>query len=66
MGRFGEMYRRGLAACMKAMMGWFSEMYRRGLTINAGKSTVRVLNGEGSACEVYVDRIRLEHVSEFK
>ena len=40
---------------------------RRGLKVNAGKSNVLVLVGEeGLECEVYVDRIRLEHVSEFK
>ena len=32
-----------------------------------GKSKVMVLNGEeGLECDVYVDGIRLEHVSEFK
>ena len=40
---------------------------RRRLRVNAGKSKVMVLNGEdGQECEVYVDVIRLEHVSEFK
>ena len=38
-----------------------------GLTVNAGKSKVMVLNGEvGLECEVHIDEIRLEHVSEFK
>ena len=36
------------------------------MKVNAGKSKVMVLNGEeGLECKVYVDRIRLEHVSEF-
>ena len=49
-------------------MGCFIEMCRRrSLKINAGKSKVIVLGGEeGLECEVYVDGIRLEHVSEFK
>ena len=39
---------------------------RRFLKINAGKSKVMVLNGEGRLeCEVRVDGMRLEHVSEF-
>ena len=40
---------------------------RRGLKVNAGMSKMMVLNGEERLeCEVYVDWIRLEHVSEFK
>ena len=41
----------------------FAEVYRRrGL-----KSKMMVLNGEdGLECQVHVDGIRLEHVSEFK
>ena len=40
---------------------------RRGLKVNAGKSKVMVLNGgEGLECEVQVDGVRLEYVSEFK
>ena len=40
---------------------------RRGQKINTGKSKVILLNGEeGFECEVHVDRISLEHVSEFK
>ena len=40
---------------------------RRELKVNAGKRKVMILNGEeGLGCEVYVDGIRLEHVSEFK
>ena len=39
----------------------------RGLKVNAGKSKVMVLNGEeGLECEAHVDKIHLEHVSEFK
>ena len=51
-----------------AMVGRFAEVCRRrGLKVNAGKSKVMVVNGEeGLECEVHVDRIRLEHVSEFK
>ena len=37
------------------------------LKVNAGKSKVMVLGGEeGLECEVCVDGMRLEHVSEFK
>ena len=40
---------------------------RRGLKVNEGKSKVVVLNGEeGLECEVYLDEVRLEHVSELK
>ena len=40
---------------------------RRGLKVNAVKSKMMVLNREeGLVCEVHVDGIRLEHVSEFK
>ena len=50
------------------MVEQFDEVcWRRGLKVNAGKSKVMVLNGEeGLECEVQVDWIRLEHVSEFK
>ena len=50
------------------MVGWFAEVCRkRGLKVNASKSKVMLLNGEeGLECEVHVDRIHLEHVSEFK
>ena len=50
------------------MMGRFAEVcWRRGLKVNAGKSKVMVLGGEERlGCEVCVDVIRLEHVSEFK
>ena len=46
----------------------FAEMCRRsGLKVNAGKNRVMVLGGdEKLECEVCVDGIRSEHVSEFK
>ena len=52
---------------LRAMIGEFFEMCRRrGLKFDAGKSKVMVLNGEeGFAYEVYIEGIRLEHVSEF-
>ena len=38
-----------------------------GLKVNAGKSKVMALNGEeGLKCEVHVDGIHLNHVSNFK
>ena len=40
---------------------------RRGLKVYVGKSKVMVLGGEeGLECEVFIDRIRLEHFLEFK
>ena len=68
------MYADDLALCgeleedLRGMVGQFAEVYRRsGLKVNKGKSKVKVLNEkEGLECEVYVDGIRLEHVSEFK
>ena len=50
------------------VVGRFAEeCKRRRLEVNAGKIKVMVLNGgEGLECKVHVDRIRLEHVSEFK
>ena len=53
---------------LRAMVGCFAEVCRRrGLRVNAGKSKVMVLGGEeGLKCEVCVDGICLEHVSEFK
>ena len=52
---------------LEATAGSFVEVCRRGLKVNAGKSKVMVLNGEeGLECEVSVDEIQLEHVSEFK
>ena len=49
-------------------MGRFVEVCRkRGLKVNAGKSKGIMLGGEeGLDCEVCVDGIRLDHVSEFK
>ena len=45
----------------------FEVCSRRNLKVNAGKSKVMVLGGEeGLECEVCVNGIRLEHVSEFK
>ena len=53
---------------LKAMVGRFAEVCRRrGLKSNANKSKVMVLNGEeGLDCEVHVDGICLEDVTEFK
>ena len=40
---------------------------RRGLKVKAGKSKVIIMNGkEGLEYEIPKDRIRIEHVSEFK
>ena len=52
---------------LRAIVGRFNEVCRRrGLKVNAGKSNVMVLGGEeGLECEVYVNGIRLEHVSEY-
>ena len=50
---------------LKVMVGHFDEVCRRCLKVNAGKSKVRVLGGEeGLECEVCVDGIHLEQVSE--
>ena len=45
-------------------MGQFAEVCRRReLKVNAGKSKVRVLNGEeGLQCHIDVDGIHLEHL----
>ena len=53
---------------LRAMVECFVEVcMRRGLKANAGKSKVIVLGrGEGLECEVCIDRIRLDHISEFK
>ena len=53
---------------MRVILGWFAEVCRRrGLKVNADKNKVMILNGkEGLHDEVYVDGIRLEHVSECK
>ena len=52
---------------LRTMVGRFVEVCRRrGLKFDAGKSKVIVLcREEGLECEVCVDVIRLEHVSEF-
>ena len=48
-------------------MTWFCVMSRRGLKVSTGNNKVMVLNGEEELeCEVHVDGIRLQHVSEFK
>ena len=49
-------------------MRLFVEKCREGgRKINKGKSKVIILNGEeGLKCEVNVDVLQLEHVSEFK
>ena len=40
---------------------------RKGLKVSADKSKVVVLSGEeGLECQVLVDGLRLEHMSEFK
>ena len=64
----GLLYADDLVMCgeskedLRAMVGLFVEVCRRrGLKVNTGKSKVMILNGE-----VYVDGIRLEHVTEFK
>ena len=52
---------------LRAMVGSFVEVCRRkGLKVNAGNSKVILLGEEeGLECEVCVDGIRLEHVSQF-
>ena len=70
----GLLYAYDLVLCgeleedLRVMVRRFAEVCRRrGLKVNAAKSKVMVLNGEeGVECEVHVDGIRLEHVSEFK
>ena len=53
---------------MKAIVGRFAYVCRRrGLKFNEGKTKMMVLNGEeGLECDIHVDGIHLEHVSEFK
>ena len=70
----GFLYADDLVLCgnseedLRVMVGRFAEMYRRrGLKVNTAKSKVMVLNREeGLECEVHVDELRLEHVSENK
>ena len=51
---------------LRAMVGrYFEVCRRRGLKVKASRSKVMVLGGEeGLECEVCVDGMRLEHVSE--
>ena len=73
-GRKWRLYADDLFLCgeseenLREMTGQFAEVCRRGgPKINAGKNKVMVLNGEeGLKCEVHVDGICLQHVSEFK
>ena len=53
---------------LRVMVRRFDEVCRRrGLKVNAGKRKVMILDGEEELeCEVHVDGILLEHVSEFK
>ena len=53
---------------LRKMVGCFVEVCRRiDLKVNAGKSKLMVLGREeGFVCEVCLDGIGLEHVSEFK
>ena len=53
---------------LMVMVGQFAEVCRRrGLRVNAAKSKVMVLSGkEGLECEVHIEGICLEHVSEFE
>ena len=53
---------------LKMMFGCFVEMYRRkGLKSNANKNKVMVVGGEnGLECEIRVDEVRLEKVSQLK
>ena len=50
---------------LRAMVGWFVELCRRrGLKINAVKSKMKELNE--LECEVHIDMIHSEDVSELK
>ena len=68
------LYAKNLVLCgeseenLRGMVERFVEVCRRrGLKVNACESKVMVLNGEeGLQCEIRVDELRLEHVSEFK
>ena len=70
----GLLYADNLVQCveleedLRVIVGGYAEVCRRrGLKINAGKSMVMVLNGEERLeCEVHVDGICLEYVSELK
>ena len=71
---FDLLYADNLVLCgeleedLRVMVGQFAEVCRRrGLKVNVDKSKVMVLNGEeGIECEVHINGIHLEHVSEFK
>ena len=42
-------------------------MYKKGLNVNANTSKMMVLGvDKGLECEVHVDRVQLEQVSEFR
>ena len=70
----GLLYEHYLVVCgeskenLGTMVGRFVELCKkRGLKVNADKSKMMVLNGEERwECDIYVDGIRLEHISEFK
>ena len=52
---------------LRAMVEHFVEVCRgRGLKVNAGNNMVMVLGEEGLEYEVCIDRMRLDHVLEFK
>ena len=66
----GLLYADDLVLCcemqenQREMVGWFAEVSRRReMKVNAGKSTELI---GGLEFEVHIDRISLEHVSEFK
>ena len=69
----GLLYADDLVLCgeseedLRTMVGWFVEVcIRKGVKVNGGRSKVMALNGEERLeCDVYVDGIRLEHLSEF-
>ena len=67
----GLLYAYELVLCGESeedLRGRFVELCRRrDLKVNSCKSKVMIMNvEEGLECEVYIDGIRLEHVSEFK
>ena len=48
-------------------MGQFVKVYRSRPKVNAGKSKVIVMNEEeGLECEVHIDGVHLEYISEFQ
>ena len=52
---------------LRTNVRFFVDVCRRGLKVNACKSKIMVFGGdEGLECEVYVEGVGLEHVSEFK